>query len=487
MTDNGNSPANAGINKLWFDKIPNEIMLQIISLLMEETDIINLAVAQPDRFLAPTLNVFQLDAEKQVRLQAGRSSPELTEAPEDTPLLNIAVKNGYGVGIIRSIVEAYQVACPDSINGIWGQVPRAVEPPLHCAVEAARVEVISLLLDLGADPQIKFMKVPTTGQQRTCDYEGLAHQECMNGGEVVSSKSTTCENPLEAAITTDIKLWWLPRKRRANIDCAMELFHRAPSLQPSLNTHWLILASRSGIYDLIKERLDMLAARDDDDEEKQDFRSTCSTFLGRIAIEGKTDAGELIEYLGELGAPNYLIEPIYDPAVYAKDIIYPGISTENSDIRSACNYLHEQNAGSLLKAMIRRGVRLHAEVLRFCILEDRHINFTKFFIPALKDGSFADYPKENVPKYMEELLTAAMAQSADETCKYLISEGCPVTSEHLELAIRYDKASSARRYDKASSARRYEYTYEAMIRSGMETNGPSLSSWIGAVARNLFG
>ncbi|KAI1487113.1 hypothetical protein F5X96DRAFT_687602 [Biscogniauxia mediterranea] len=476
MTDNGNSPANAGINKSWFDKIPNELILQIISLLMEETDIINLAVAQPERFLCPTLNVFLLDAEKQVKLQAGRSSPELTEAPEDMPLLNIAVKNGYDVGVIRSIVEAYQVACPDSINGIWGQVPRAVEPPLHCAVQAARVEVISLLLDLGADPQIKFKKVPTTGQQKTCDYEGLPHQECMNGGAVVSSKLTTCENPLQAAIKAGIYLW-LPQERKAN--CAMELFHRAPSLQPSLNAHWLIQASRCRMYDLIKERLDMLAARDDDDEEKQDFRSTCSTFLGRMAVEGRADAGELIEYLGELGAPNHLIEPIYDPAVYAKDIIYPHlISIEFSDIWSACNYLHEENAGSLLKAMIRRGVRLHADVLRFCIFEDRYIIFTKFFIQALKEGSFADYPKENVPKYMERLLTAAMSRSADVICKYLISEGCPVTNEHLEFAIRYDRPRTANKY---------EYTYEAMIRAGMKTNGPSLSSWIGTVARNLLG
>ncbi|KAI0601033.1 hypothetical protein F4775DRAFT_477738 [Biscogniauxia sp. FL1348] len=462
MTDNGNTPANARISKSWFDKIPNEIMLHISSFLVEGTDIINLAVAQPDRFLSPTLNVFLLDAERQVGLQAGRSSPELTEDPKDIPLLNIAIQNGFDVGVIRSIVEAYQATHPDSINGIWGQVPRAVAPPLHCAVEAGRAEVISLLLDLGADPQIKFIKVPRTDEQEKCDYEGLAHQECMNGGAVVSSMSTTCDNPLEAAILAGDP----PNSNAQNVqaihDCAMKLFRRVPTLQSSLNTRWLISAARSGMERLIKERLNVLAARDDNDEEKQDFRSTCGTFLGKVSMQGDDNLGELIEYLGGLGGPDrYLIQPVCDQDSYLAGSFY-----HNDLMRSVVHKGKPNNAASLLKVLLQRGVKIYARDLLDYPTDDRDLAFTKVFIQALKDGKFFKHREDVVPYYMDHLLDHFIARRSIETCKWLISQDCPVKAERITQAADSDEKNAGKSD---------QFSLEALMRSGIQIDRLSWS------------
>ncbi|KAI5919614.1 hypothetical protein F4810DRAFT_686267 [Camillea tinctor] len=441
MACNGDSSSNSGMSKSLFDRIPNEIMLEVVSELYEQTDLINLAISQPSRFISPSFNIFEQDAASQAKLQAGRSYPVMEECvdfQDYLPLLNIAIEKEYSPEVIRSILEAYQKEYPDTINGIWGSTLRAIPPPLHCAIEARRPEIVSLLLDLGANPYIKYnspwMNWKDEAEDK-CDNEGLAHMDCISNGVVIPSANTTCDNSLEAAIR-----WGghysvfgsVEHNERVAIsrNCARELYYRVPSLQAGMNAKWIINAFRSGIEDLVEDRLETLAARDDNDKEKQDFKTTCSTFLAELA-NSRWSNRDFISYVADIGAPNYLIDTISTHRTR-----YNG-EPHNYAIET-CRGGAMENATGLLEAMARRGVKLDAEPLKPCATSDAFLCFTDVYIQMLKDGVFPDCPKDKVPEFMSDMLLLAIDGMAHGTLQMLIDEGCPVSLKHVEEATKND-------------------------------------------------
>ncbi|KAI1502144.1 hypothetical protein F5X99DRAFT_427512 [Biscogniauxia marginata] len=409
--------------KMSFDKVPAEILLGIVSSTEDAADLVNLAISHPERFLTNKFNIFVQDAEKQVTEVAAQAQPS-------RPLLYTAIENGHSVETIRTIVQAYQATHQESIDGIWGSAPSALQPPLHFAVEAGRADLVPLLLDLGANPHIKYSKGPSGAVSRDCDQPGFVHRQCTVAGVVVQ-RETTCDDAIETAVHAAIDLGNSPdeAKLQAIEDCALELTHRGVSLQPSPHYTRLLSAALANMTRLIKAVLGPLAARDDNDQEKRQFRTASHNFLAQVANQPKRDGlEELIEYLGYLGGPNGYLIQIEDPLPATRPF-------SRHLVKETLDGGNPRNAASLLKVFLRRGIFTSPDDLVSCAWEDANLSFTKVFYQKLGDGSFNAFMNGPPSHVQEWLLRGAIGgrESASQTCKWLIAQGCP-TAEHVKEA-----------------------------------------------------
>lgn len=95
-------------------------------------------------------------------LLAGGVDPHLGDRPASTTPLHATVAAGHGPEIAQALLEASQ-ACVNTANSV-GQAA------LHLAAEAGRLDLVSLLLQHGADPNVE------DGQRHTAHYLAAARQ-----------------------------------------------------------------------------------------------------------------------------------------------------------------------------------------------------------------------------------------------------------------------------------------------------------------------
>lgn len=95
-------------------------------------------------------------------LLAGGADPRLGDRPTSTTPLHATVAAGHGPEIAQALLEASQ-ACVNASNS-------AGQAALHLAAEAGRVDLVSLLLQHGADPNME------DGQRHTAHYLAAARQ-----------------------------------------------------------------------------------------------------------------------------------------------------------------------------------------------------------------------------------------------------------------------------------------------------------------------
>jgi hypothetical protein len=268
-----------------FDKLPNDIILQLIPL-MDQSSRLNLALAFPQRFLnedpvvgAFIFNIFRYDAEQQVLKHSHATS---AKAKYIQPILYTAIKNGTDIPMIKKIINQYKEECPASINGIWGQHPIQCPPPLFFAATLGRPLAVSLLLNEGADSTQRY------------------------GNEVVGTA-----DPGQTAIEGAMKVGFQIRSRgsiehRAIEDCASILYAREPSIHdPVLQLVSLgcespvALAVKAGFLRLAKAILEPA-----DPTVKRDLQTQLHLLLSVAIKYQRSDADrDMVEYLVSIGAP----------------------------------------------------------------------------------------------------------------------------------------------------------------------------------------
>ncbi|KAI0844698.1 FAD-NAD(P)-binding-domain-containing protein [Daldinia vernicosa] len=178
------------LNRPEITGLPVEILLQLIEYL-EPSSRIRLALSIPRIFLSPNLNIFTLDAVRQMRdFRVHEPTRRYGNEPrDDIPLLQTAIYRPYcDANVIRRILDGYSAVEGDVINDIY--IFRGFRPPLVAAVYAVRPDILRVLFERGADPTIRwstlFPEVPTTGwrEGHHCTLVWESHRECQPPAEV---------------------------------------------------------------------------------------------------------------------------------------------------------------------------------------------------------------------------------------------------------------------------------------------------------------
>ncbi|KAI1301081.1 hypothetical protein F5Y03DRAFT_408035 [Xylaria venustula] len=264
----------------WLDQTP-EILLDIISKL-DQQSLIDLAIAYPEIFLGPKLNIFLLDAEYLLKFQTtgttvfGARTRMITDEEVEfmteveyftrtKPLLHTAIENNTSIPVIREILAAYKSVCPTSTDGIWGVTHVSLTTPLGLAARLRSPHIVSLLLHEGADPSVHY------GGDDNFSLYRFPHQQCD------SQDGTDCFTAMRAAYheaTSDI--WRNPLNPSSSFyaleDCVLMIhdsgvpFPEAneadnnDKLLPSLKVNFLrvvkailgLKSSRSVLYSALK-------------------------------------------------------------------------------------------------------------------------------------------------------------------------------------------------------------------------------------------
>ncbi|KAI1650157.1 FAD-NAD(P)-binding-domain-containing protein [Daldinia loculata] len=175
------------LNRPEISGLPMEILLGIVEL-MHPSSRIRLALAIPRVFQSPSfINIFTLDAARQMRDFRAYEPPRRWhggEPPENIPLLQTAIYRTYcDADVISRILDGYAAVAGDVINDIY--MFRGFRPPLVAATYALRPDLLRVLFERGADPNIRwpflFPSPGPTDRQRInrCTIFLESHRECQ--------------------------------------------------------------------------------------------------------------------------------------------------------------------------------------------------------------------------------------------------------------------------------------------------------------------
>ncbi|KAI1465948.1 FAD-NAD(P)-binding-domain-containing protein [Daldinia caldariorum] len=143
--------------------MPRSALIRIIELLPSESQI-RLALAIPGTFQSPTaVNVFTLDAERQMKYLR-RLRRHMRGGPQVTlPLLSEAIHDtSLDVNDISQILDGYAAHSGDVLNDMY--LHRGFPPPLVAAIYASRADLVSELINRGADIRMTWPDyVPVNG------------------------------------------------------------------------------------------------------------------------------------------------------------------------------------------------------------------------------------------------------------------------------------------------------------------------------------
>ncbi|KAI0403301.1 hypothetical protein F4802DRAFT_616919 [Xylaria palmicola] len=280
-------------------ELPPEIMLGVVSQL-KPLDRINLATSCPALFLRPGFNLFVQCAEKQV---AQWTSPDET-------LLPVAIKNNISIPVIRDIIRAYKSVRPESIDGDWGQTPPTFPPPIHLAVKSGRPEVVSLLLDEGADPERHFTRNKYLLAVRAdCSLSHYNHSVCQDIYGVPIGVTSNCATAMSLCFYLSYPFPYAHVDNMLLEECALVLHEKgAPAVSgyryfddPLLQR--LFFPFQARFHRLVKAILDPLVPLR---QGQDDFRTLLGTAL-RTACNFRPmhedDDRSTIAYLISIGAP----------------------------------------------------------------------------------------------------------------------------------------------------------------------------------------
>ncbi|KAI0022360.1 hypothetical protein F4780DRAFT_777745 [Xylariomycetidae sp. FL0641] len=322
----------AGQYDTYFNRLPVETLKGILDSVDSQEDLIKLAMSQPEKFLSRELHVFVLDVQVQMRLQNADPPVPFTDTLENRPLLYTAIEAKFDLDVVRSIARTYHDICPGSLDGIWGPVPRTFPPAVHFALRLGRVDVATMLIDLGADPKcFSFGYPPEMGyKDPECALSRYPHRECKR-----RILGYGCSNPLRLAIyLMRFSVPLPPRaedeaKRREYEDFATMLFkaqaspvsdEQSPALshlsfehcaeaKPLEEIPWMVLYSydirfavEAGMVGLVKAFLEHLHARFANSSQEEPFWDVIFNMIQWAAIfQAHDDNKAMLDLLFSFG------------------------------------------------------------------------------------------------------------------------------------------------------------------------------------------
>ncbi|KAI3321087.1 hypothetical protein HD806DRAFT_537741 [Xylariaceae sp. AK1471] len=335
---------NQGDIETSFDKLPNDILVQLIPL-MDPSSRLNLALAYPERFLnedpvvgAYICNMFKYDAEQQVLKHNCQTS---VEEDYTKPILYAAIDSDAEISLVGKIVKYYKDECPTSISGIWGQYPAKFPPPLFFAATLGKPEVVSLLLDEGADPTSKY-----GNKWEGTPLTGTAFEAAIDAGFRLASQGSI--------------------KHQAIEDCALILYDRGLSIKDhviqlrTLDLGSLVAqAVKAGFLKLTKAILDQTAHITKEDLKQYVLYPSLSV---ACTFQASDDYRDMIEYLLSIGAP--LADPVlqrqspFGPIIDPIQRHGPCYRFCDTHVRSAIDIGHAKTATFLLNLYVDQNIRL---------------------------------------------------------------------------------------------------------------------------------
>ncbi|KAI0877397.1 hypothetical protein GGS24DRAFT_447653 [Hypoxylon argillaceum] len=209
------------------------------------------------------------------------------------------------------MLRAYVSACPTSIDGVWSSYLTTLPPPLTFAAELGRPQVVSLLLDHGADPY-RSDGTAIFGSSfcsHGCNLLGFNHK-CPRQdapGYAIDTASTTA---MSAVLHAGFRLRPGSTEHQATEECAMVLYSRGVALPFDfvvLSTRYFALRQqvqkpiKAGFLRLIRAFIDPVASRE---QGGTAFRIALYYMLQTACeFQYSDDHRGVIDYLLEIGAP----------------------------------------------------------------------------------------------------------------------------------------------------------------------------------------
>ncbi|RYP61261.1 hypothetical protein DL770_009825 [Monosporascus sp. CRB-9-2] len=367
------------------------------------TEQVNLARAGSQHFLTETFHLYVEDARIQLRWQ---------RAPEGVaprPILLGAIENGIPVGNIRQIVEAYTNVYAQSIDQIWGVIHSSHSPPLHVAIQNGRHDVVEMLFQLGANPDIRYW----------------SYQDWPNG--------------LRCALRHAGNHAWYSDVHRGIENSLLALMRRGYSfdvftggLDPRISED-CSTALRANLANTVRTVLDDISLRPSDNQQRRSLQQMPLTLLYAVCSYGQDGKEALIAWFFQhdiaLRGPVNVVEAVVEQEKH-------------------------RNAAFLLREQIRQDMFSHYDVgYIFAIaIWDQHLGLTRAIVEALDHSaqmgrvltSQRDGMRYTPGQVLSILLQNAARWDAPETVKWLLEIGAvwaPDSKEFgpdpLVMAIRF--------------------------------------------------
>ncbi|KAH8163504.1 hypothetical protein CIB48_g4737 [Xylaria polymorpha] len=413
---------------------PPEVLLIILSG-MDHTSRLETAIAYPEVFLRPGFNVFLQDAEDQVRRQQRHPDPTvpLVIPRSSRPLLYTAIDNNMDIAVIENLLRVYIHYCPTSIDGIWGQALTTLPSFLTYATTVGRPQVVSLLLDWGADPLILCgPRGFTAGNPVDCSLADFSHAQCqpLNPGAQITG--TTCITALGAALLQGIDIRSRDSQHEGVEECALILY-RAGLPIPSGGNMLSALALqlyfpiRAGFRSLVEDIIDPLIPLR---RTQRAFQN--SLYYGltlAVNFQKSDDFRPIIDYL--LGIGCNLVKDLYVNQIH-----------KNSHAHVAYSLGHLRTATLLLERYFATGrIRLDFTPFRLYNSPDL-MPFVQALYRAMSVGGSVDGQlgpmRMSGDKLQESLLAQVIIENRKEAVEWLVDQGVG-TLTHVFFAILRDK------------------------------------------------
>ncbi|KAI1346954.1 hypothetical protein F5Y01DRAFT_319204 [Xylaria sp. FL0043] len=297
--------SNSCESTTWLDQ-PLDVLMEIMSH-CDKVDRINLAMANPEVFLGPQLNIFVVDAQRLVQLADQISDDDSDETEisttnqgvnDDVPFLQVAIENDMSFPVIRKILAEYRSVCPDAINGAWGRSSVPYDLPLIKATALGKVHIVSLLLDEGADPFVHSEGCKGFDPQYKTSMEAAFRAAQRRGAGITQSYCDSLEDcalllhmkkgvpfstPVEQATTSDNLITRLKNPVASQFTRVVKTILMAEC--PRKKRTWVRRVLLITLRDFCRQYGDPRYQRLDDTREE------------------RGDARDLIEFLLRIGAP----------------------------------------------------------------------------------------------------------------------------------------------------------------------------------------
>ncbi|KAH9886524.1 hypothetical protein F4778DRAFT_758141 [Xylariomycetidae sp. FL2044] len=337
--------------------IPIEIQLEMLSA-MDTGDKINLAVADPAHFLSDSLHIFNLEARARLELEERRRRTPFTEDPDDWPILQVAIRDDHDLDTIKQILDAFFHAAlrgvpeeaerPRIVDGDFGGggAPSTCPPPIHVAASRGRSDIITYLLEQGANPRLKHSRIYQPHGTETlrgdivaidvgCHRSGAVHEACLvSGGEELPTDvwETACCNAFELAMrgaAVAVRAGHETTKRRCQ-EAALTLSAQGgmlPDLREGEVADRLAWLAVADLGSLIRTLLEPVLALDEFDDFRWVVREGLAEALHEIVVYGPNGGvGEAIHAMvstgNRLGIWEYLpLEVILRRAVEEGNVV----------------------------------------------------------------------------------------------------------------------------------------------------------------------
>ncbi|KAI0453751.1 hypothetical protein F5B21DRAFT_525556 [Xylaria acuta] len=448
----------------WLQK-PPELLLIILSD-MDQSSRINVVMAYPEVFLRPGFNVYLQDAEDAVRRNNRHTDPTvpLVITRSMRPLYYTAVEDGINISAIEDMLRVYTTLCPSSVDGVWGQSPTTLPPPLIHAASLGRPQVVSLLLDLGANPLLRCgphnyrAVVPAD-----CSLAGFTHAQCQPLLAATQPHRTNCITAIGAALFKGFELRSHNSEHQGLEECALILYRAGapipdggiqlnPAVDPALEQQ-LYYPIRAGFYSLVRAILDPLVPL----RQGQFGFSTVLYYGLTIAInfQKSDDNRNIIEYL--VGIGSLLVKPENH-----------GPFSDNTHAHLASMLGHTKTANYLLERYITQGVAL--EYGSFGLHKSRDlITFVQTLYGAMRWGGFLQGKQVSGNDLHEFLLAQAIRSKDDPSIQWLIDQKVG-TLINVHYAIIQDNDAAL----------------HALIRAGLSPNATTTMSVATALKFGLY-